>query len=399
MNDKLKRVSIKYVFMLFPFFEPYSVDMLSSTSAIWKAVDIAMALSRYLISMFVIGEYLIRRKKPHSRVGAMCLAFILVRIISSIINHSIYISYLLSILTYCGFILLLEEMIHGKNPQQVFAVFARLFAFFCFFAVITTVLLPNGFNHAADKAEAIYFLGSKNSSFYYYYMFLTAWIILLILQKRLLRIPTTLTTLLFFGVFLIMSYIYRSSNSLGSLFILMLFYLLVRFSHLLYKLAKPQYILIAIVLIVVLIMFKNSIPLFNTVFAMLGRDSSMTGRDFIWAQQFELVKQNPIWGNGIIVETILSSNAIATHAHNFYLDTVVKYGFASLTVLVILIVTALGRLRSMRTSKFKIFLAGAIFTLLLHSLFDDVSLYLLFAILMFTEYRNTISIGNMRLKL
>ncbi len=387
MKLKCSRECLKYAIVLLPFFEPYSISMMSESSSAWAIIGILFTAGRYLVSLYFIASFLIKKKESFSLVGVLSLAFSVIRIISSIINGTIYFTFFISLFTYIGFVLVCERLISQRKDGLVFDVILLLFGMFSLFGIIAIFLFPNGFNYAISKAEALYFLGSKNSSFYYFFMFLIAWVLRAIFSAKINTNKNTFFTVTFFVLSLVGAFICDSSNTVGTLLALFLIYFVVRFSHFLYRLSNPYILLCVVSLITILLLIKDSIPFFNLFFSLLGRSGTMTGRDYIWSQQLLLIRNSPVWGNGIIVETILKSNAIATHAHNFYLDTVVKYGFVALISLIVLLLASVKNITKIKKTKYKSFLAGSIFCLLLHSIFDDVSLYLLFMVLMLTEYK------------
>lgn len=396
MVIRFNRDKLKYILMMLPFFEPYSISMMSESSFIWMVIGLLFTAGRYLVSLYVIVEYLINKKKHFSMVGYMCIVFVLARIFASTINGSLYIMFLLSMFTYIGIILICEKLIWGEEPELFFDVLIELFGFFSIIGVLSIIAFPNGFNHADTKAEALYFLGSKNSSFYYFFAFLTAWILKSAYNKRIKNEKQTLYTIGFFLIIIGASFICDSSNSVASIGLLFCFYLLVRCSDTLFKLTSPQALFVVIIVVTLLLLLKGNIPLFNNAFSLLGRSSTISGRDYIWSEQLPLISKNPIWGNGIIVETVLKSGSIATHAHNFYLDTLVKFGVVSLLSLLVLILAAIRNVSKMKNFRFKVLFAGVLFCMLLHNVFDDISLYLLFMILMLTEYSAVLSINKLR---
>ncbi len=387
MDIRLSKDELKNILLLLPFFEPYSIDMLSINNPMWKYVGLLFACMRYAVSIYAVVMYAWRGLKPNSRCGMLCACVVVIRVLSSIINNSVYLTYYLGAFSFIGLILLCDYLAHKKDPYYLVKILLCLFAVYTAAGVITIIAFPNGFNKALYKHEALYLLGSKNSSFYYFYVFLGTFVLYSISAKKLKRVNNTLITIALFIVCLGSERLCDSSNGFGSTIILFMFYLIVRFSYLAYKIVYPKTLMVSIAVITLLLLFKNSIPLFNLVFSALGRDASLTGRDYIWAQQLPLIKDAAIFGNGINVDTVLQSSAVANHAHNFYLDTVVKYGVLSLFTLIIVILVSADNIVKFSNNKYQFFLAGMLFSLLLHSIFDDVSLYLLFSVLMLTENR------------
>jgi len=372
-----KKEEIIDICLFIPFFLPFSLSLLASTSYFWLIVSRFFTLTRYCISSILILKTIQEsRNYQINAVVFFCLSFILMRVIASIINGSIYIGFALSIISYSGFLFMLEYLKKRRGISYCLKVLSRMFFGFFLIGGITILIWPNGFNNASSKAEALYFLGSKNSSFYYFYGFLSFYCLWLLVDNKKL----SFTCDVFFIIAIIASIICDSSNSAGSITVLYLVYLSIKNSNRLYRFWNPRLILLLVLILAMILLFGKQSRLLTVIFRLLGRDSTLTGRDYIWREQLLLVPNSPLWGNGIETSTVLLSSAIATHAHNFYLDIVVKYGMITFISFLAILFVVSSRITKMPRSKYKGFMVGILFVILLHNIFDDVSLYLLFTV-------------------
>ncbi len=105
--------------------------------------------------------------------------------------------------------------------------------------------------------------------------------------------------------------------------------------------------------------------LLDAVLGIFGKDSTLTGRTYLWQQGIEAAKDAPILGVGyqgfwvvgfFDAERLWDDFFITTrsgfHFHNTYIETVVENGFVGLILLLILLYgTLLGHLRSILVKK------------------------------------------------
>lgn len=105
--------------------------------------------------------------------------------------------------------------------------------------------------------------------------------------------------------------------------------------------------------------------LLDAILGIFGKDSTLTGRTYLWQQGIEAAKASPILGVGyqgfwvmgfFDAERLWNDFFITTrsgfHFHNTYIETVVENGFVGLLLLVIVLYgTLLGHLRSVLVRK------------------------------------------------
>lgn len=372
-NFSIRRKSLIYILLLFPFFELYSLEMIIAKGVfpeIFKIITYVYVLLRMGISAYAICAHLYERRTIESRSTWWLLLFVSLLVVSSAINGSVYLTYITGAFTYVGFTILLNKMLQESYEDLVFGGMV-LFGMYAVINFVTTLLFPNGFFHALNKAEAVYFLGSKNSSYYYLLIFLLLFSVYSLEKNHKLCNGHLIWTLFF----MLSAFVCRSSNTLICLFIVFVYYFIAIYGKLLLKFLDWKILSITIVLIVLLIMFGNNSELVYKVVTALGRDMSFSGRDYLWEQVFELFGENPIWGNGIYTTFTLKTGVVATHAHNLYLDLLAKHGVVTLLSFLALIVSAFVSVGKETDKNLRYMKGLFLFVILLHNVFDDCSVY------------------------
>lgn len=88
-------------------------------------------------------------------------------------------------------------------------------------------------------------------------------------------------------------------------------------------------------------------------FGILGKDTSLTGRTNLWASVIPLIKKRPVlgWGyramwqandtSAVVIDQIAEWGAV--HSHNAFLEITLQLGLVGAAVLLVIIVSALGR--------------------------------------------------------
>ncbi|MBR3225712.1 MAG: O-antigen ligase family protein [Atopobiaceae bacterium] len=381
---RIRRSEILNILALIPFFEPFSISLLASNSTFWTVVSGGFALARYIISyIYILKTLMSANTIKFNSITILCIIFIIVRIAASMLNGSLYFGFAISAISYVGYIFQFNYWVKTKGLSYVISLYMKMFGIFFVIGIISIVIYPNGLNMSSTKTQAIYLLGSKNSSFFYFFGFLSFYGLWILINNR----RKTILIELSFVAAMVASLICESSNSFASILLLCITYFCIKESHKIYKHIPPRFMLMTFIIFVAMLLVGNILKEFTPVLQLIGRDSTLSGRDYIWHEQLTMIQNSFLWGNGINTRTTLMSSAIATHAHNFYLDTFVKFGIASLGCLLLALYVSAANISSMSRNKYRGYLVGVLLTLLLHSVFDDVSIYLLITVLLLTGAR------------
>lgn len=344
----------------------------------WYRIDRLFIIIKIVSSVAFLCYGALRRNTSFVVIGI--ILFAACETIVSVANGSLTISFFLStIMPMVGFAYMCKFYMSKYRDCFLDGAYC-LFSFLSFTGALMIFLFPYGFNHTAQKAGAIYFLGSKNNSFFYYFIYL------LLSRYRKLRDNAEISLFdIIKYLFLISSLVVCESVNGGLMIAAIIFYYVLekKRAHIM-RILTPKTMLVGFFVITILI----PTVLLNSdlrIFALLNRTSSFSGRDFIWAQALVLIKKHPFLGNGIGTFFYLNTSdlRIAAQAHNIFLDIAARYGIISLAILLGLIIYIIAFLQKGEDKKISRNNAFFLIILMIHSLFDFVSMYfLIFSMIM-----------------
>ena len=373
--------------LLIPFFELYSISMLMSMRfhyAVFYGIDRIYAASRWAVSLMAILVSLFYPARTGCIVK-LTILLSLVRCFAVFMNRMMTLGFLIGCITYIGFALMVSRMLRKRQEYFILAC-AILFTVLSYLGAVSVLLFPGGFFRVAESADAVYFLGSKNFGFYFYYLSVF-FLVLLSLSRGKKECWLALVS----GVFYcIAAYRADSVNTLLCIGIFV-FYLAVKHLLLIYhKLFHTRNVLIVFFGMLFVILYGKRISLIVRIMNFFGRNMSFTGRDYIWERVIPMIQASPLWGAGYEMMIILPSGVSVNHAHNFFLDNFAKYGVVEFLILLAMIFGSAWFIVRKKGQKDRVFLAVSLFVVLLHSLFDDVSIYIWCMVLItFELFRNT----------
>lgn len=184
------KIVLPVLFVMFPFFEPYSIDMLismNSSAGILRIVGTIYSLLRAGISgcMFalVLKTAIEGRICKFSKTALWLIAYVVFQVVSCFFNGSFSANMILALAYYSGFILLCER-IRKYSGAWLLRGTIGLFTLLGLIGGCSILLYPDGFFNASSKAYAVYALGSKNAMFHYYFLLLIAHIFYNLLYKN-----------------------------------------------------------------------------------------------------------------------------------------------------------------------------------------------------------------------
>ena len=323
---KINKFQLLYFFLLIPFFPLQSIKLLAQYDQGWITIYNVLALFRCGIAVIAAGVFVIYKKRTNLLTKGI-IAFEAAIFIACCVNGSITFQFSITNCLSCiGFACICQHL----NEKRDTAFLNASVAFFGVLAILGSLIIfifPNGFNHVPQKQFAIYLLGSKNSNFYYYMVY----IFLKTIQCKVLKksIPGYLICLNI--IFIISSIICDSMNGLLMLMLILVFLIHSKYNLPFRHLFRPKTVLLFVCLIAIMIPLLAS-GKFDCFFSLLGRESNFSMRTFIWESAIEMVKQNPVWGNG--KDGDLFYYGRQTHAHDIYLDYASKYGVLALGIFI-----------------------------------------------------------------
>lgn len=231
---------------------------------------------------------------------------------------------------------------------------------------------PNGYYRSSDSEmmAGVWLLGHKNQ--------LRNWIIPLVASSYLWDISsgktTTTRTLITTVAGILSAYYSDSATTFAVLLVIgILLYAITALKRYETFVLNPINGALFVGVLFFICVFMRRIPVLGSLIEdLLGRDASFTGRIGIWDSALLGIAENP-FGSGYFTTTksILATDGgyIVNHAHNAYLDTLLKYGvfgFAAYMGLVVCAVQSLlkhdnARVRTVLSSFLVAFLACGVF--------------------------------------
>lgn len=373
----------KYFICLLPFFELFTLEMLIARGILAQPLGLlttVLSVARLLISAWMILGVLFRNIFSVTYTTWGIAIFSVARVISGLINGSFYIGMIIAAISYIGFVLLCEQMIY-ESKESFYKALGMLFGIFAILGAVSVWLFPNGFFYAGSKAEAVYLLGSKNSSFAYFLVFLLLWNLYSLRENQKLPRYGGIAILLF----AVTEGICDSSNAILCLIILLFFFLLIKHNKKIYKCCTPLLLELAVVFMGIFIIFGSTSEFVGNILNALGRDFTFSGRNVLWRQAINILMANPLFGAGANQEFVLATGAVANHAHCFYLDTFAKYGILCFGTVAVMITCVMYRLSKLKKDRLLIMTGVFVFVYLVHCITEDASIYMLSVILLIAE--------------
>lgn len=375
---------------LLPFFELYTFTMLINrnvNAGFFTIVHMLYSVARTAISVKVIIEFFLKtinKKKWYGKAWIGVIYLCIALTLATVVNKSIYNSFFLGLFNYVGFALLCEKLLN-TNEVSFYRGGILLFGILSTLGMLSILFFPMGFFNDSITDYAVYFLGSKNASIFYYLMFIL-FLMLYDLQSRIRRLKKVIPVLVILMTITVL--ICKSANSLFCLLLIAFYYLFSYQNKLFRRLLSPRFFIVSAVLIFYFVVFAKNSPLVTSILSIFQKSSNYTGRSYFWEQALSMIVSHPIFGNGAnSTFSILGSisGIIYPQAHNFYLDYFAKYGFVPLLIIIACSFYWMNRAWNAGERKRASLVLFFFFTLLIHSIFDDISLYYIFIMICLTE--------------
>ena len=385
MHLRIKKRRTKHItvdiLLLLPFFELMVFELLSKKGYMESEANFIMSICS--ICRLIISIYYIFLRKSYWSYTAMGFAvFIISENIVSTLNGSIYINYFIGSFTTVGLCLLCSALIRKSYKNYIDACIT-LFGALSIINAIQCYAMPGGFFGAYYKESAVYLLGSKNTCFFFYAVFLYFLLYDEALEKKRFRLSTLFIMLFLIGA----TYVSDAMNAFVMLCMAFVYYCMIALGTKVYKIFNIKYLLSTVTIVAVFILIPELRGIFKPILNMIGRDTTVTGRDVLWLQAITKFQKNPLIGNGILTEYVLETGVIADHAHCHYLDVLAKYGVITFFSFVLTIVCVI-RKAVLRKKHVKRMLAlDCVFLglFLLHSIIDHLELFNFIVILISIE--------------
>lgn len=313
------KVNLFFVFLLFIYIEPPFLSLVNSFEGISKLFPIMRCLIGIgFVFLFIKNKQFIKGKKY---LIIFCLFQIALNI-SSILNESFYITYLINSLNLVFFFIINLYFLRDKTS------FFKSYVIFLFSYVLihflTMILFPNGFTNEINSDNRIWFLGRKNGLLLYIFpLLISLYMLCELLNKK---------RYMYLSYFIIIPLLFYNNSSTTFLISLLFIFSSLFFDKFRRLNFNFSFIFIFILVFFLLILLNQTdLKIFEIITSMVGKNLTFTGRTNIWNLAFSDFLNHPIIGNGINLTFIPWTNmTIVYTAHNTFLDIMAKYGLLSL---------------------------------------------------------------------
>lgn len=329
-------INKKYILMfvlLFPLIEPAFFQTFEIVHMLYNIGKIAVFLLLFL-------TYIIKRKFPSKVIILMglMLGFMMLACkfgrgnINSTLNA--YLPYLV--------IMMWLDLYMQQDLKGTLKVFVFLLDVYAILDFISLIVFPNGLYISRSYQATDYvcwFLGYKNPQV----RFLLPYIALLLIRDNVFYKKTTKLSYIKIVFIIFITLKLKSTTGLiGAVLFLTLNFIFgsKKISKLKYYVLKVLnikiiYILIAI-LAVLMIFFgiQNNFAFF--IEDILHKDVDLTDRIYVWNTVIDVVKDKVVLGEGVMYAELSREVVGASHAHNYFLNTVYNGGIVSLVLLSII---------------------------------------------------------------
>lgn len=141
-----------------------------------------------------------------------------------------------------------------------------------------------------------------------------------------------------------------ASVAIIALFAALLFYLNISDMELL----KLKTIAILYVILEIVVVFMRRINIFSDIIeSLLNRDVTLTNRTFIWDAAMKVIRTSPVFGDGLRAledSKLVVGGFQASHAHNAFLDILMKCGIVGAALLVLIVYLCMRQQFKMKSS-------------------------------------------------
>ncbi|MGO2933202.1 O-antigen ligase family protein [Microbacterium sp.] len=319
--------------LAFPLFLSVDLDRFSPTLDTvinaWKLLSLAICVFLYL-------NRLLGKKRAAAHIWPMILV-LLALLLSTIVNLGSFETYFIVWGGFFAVCLLVDANIR-ERPLQLFLALKIALGAIAMLNFTTVVLRPGGLWYTAT--EGFWLLGHRNN-------FGTPLIAAIVvstaydlLARRRLSVSTLVISAVSFGSVAIT----WSASSVVTVVLAIAAVLLVALSKTGLRWLRPFVLLTAYVAIDLgIVLFQVQERASEFIARVLDRSADLTGRTRIWDIAFEMIRESPVWGNGVQLAqnnglTYFDPNFV--HAHNGELDILMQGGLLAFVPFVVMILLA-----------------------------------------------------------
>ena len=291
-----------------------------------------------IVSLILFFGYLLFEWKKWSKMTLLCILYHGYLCGLTLFTKGDFVEIVQDSLFFCSLCILTEYCLK-YNPRFLYTKLLLLLA--CEMLInVPSIFMENGLYATSFAQTTNYFLGYKNQMINIILPTLMLGYLYVLSQGKGSRI-------LLFCLFIIsfITVVHVDSKASTLMVCLMVFpvFCLCNFSNVFNMVTYLAVNIISFVSIVLLQVQKKMGPFIEMIFP--GRNTSFSGRDFIWQNTINLIKENPVWGYGVeeysslLVRYGMSGGYtfFTLHAHDRFLETMYRGGIVLLIIYVIML--------------------------------------------------------------
>lgn len=333
LRDLLNKKKVMFLLVL-PFLEPFGTeDMGKLFGGAWGYFHTAFIMLKWLSFACMALLFLVKFRKKISIISILLVAYQAWVLVITILSGGFHMSNLAMIATSIGAALLLEYYMQFGNTKKFLGVVEGILLFWIVINLVSMIVYPDGMYTDARLWTDNWILGYKNRHIYYYlpFLFISA-TSQYIKYKRL--------TVKYFGTIAIIVVSALLSKSITTTIAIILFTGLV---FIIGKRELPEWLdlklpfIVSVVVsgLIILMGFQSYFSFFLT--DILGKDTTLTARTYIWSRALVDFSDQPIFGNGLIGYSDIFRTWTVSQMHNMYLDILVVGGIVLAAIFTITI--------------------------------------------------------------
>jgi O-antigen ligase len=333
LKPPTRRGAVALALLAFPLFLSVDLDKFSPTIDTvinaWKMLSVA-------ICVFLYANRLLGKRRVPGHVWPMTLVM-LALLLSTTISSGSFETYFIVWGGFFSVCLLVDANIRERPLQLFFSLKIALGAI-AMLNFLTVILRPGGLWYTAT--EGFWLLGHRNN---FGTPLITAIVVSTaydLLTRRRLSMSTLAIAAVSFGSVVIT----WSASSVVTVVLAVGAVLLVALSRTGLRWLRPFALLTAYVAIDLgIVLFQIQERASEFIANVLDRSADLTGRTRIWEIVFDMIRESPIWGNGVQLAqnnglTYFDPNFV--HAHNGELDILMQGGLLAFVPFIVMILLA-----------------------------------------------------------
>lgn len=365
-----KKSFLILVLLVLPFMEPLSFKEISILDNIYSILKV--------INLFIIFViYIFNLKRNKYKISKFMFIVVLYQImlyISTFINKGYYYELFGQTVSVLAMIMITEIYIYNKNVKILLKTLSGIL----FIYSIINIISIFAFEKTSNNDIIVSFLGMDNR----YIFYLLPLCVFSILYSVIKNNKLNKFSYLVIGVSVFQVFYTWSVGAMITITILMIYTLLLDKIPKVQKVTLNIYLIIIIALNVLIVFLQVQYYFEDFIVNYLHKNMELSGRVYTWNAAIEVIKQHPIIGIGGQDSITMQSIYYGTnqHAHNLFLNILVKGGAISLLIQFFMYFIISKKLKKYKNKKVSSILTFSIFLILFLSLTDTFDICLVYVI-------------------